>query len=63
MILKDINKIHISQSPKDRTIKNINNIHKKNVFNKEKEDYKNLASSYNNYMDDNIFNRGRLSSY
>jgi hypothetical protein len=63
LILKDINKIHISQSPKDRTIKNINNIHKKNVFNKEKEDYKNLASSYNNYMDDNIFNRGRLSSY
>ena len=63
LILKDINKIHISQSPKDMTIKNINNIHKKNVFNKEKDEYKNLQFSYNNCMDDNILNRGRLSSY
>ena len=63
LVLKDINKIHISQSPKDMTIKNINNIHKKNVFDKEKDEYKNLLFSSNNYMDDNIYNRGRLSSY
>ena len=63
LVLRDINKVHISQSPKDMTIKNINNIHKKNVFDKEKDEYKNLLFSYSNYMDDNIFNRERLSSY
>ena len=63
LALKDINKVHISQSPKGMSIKNINNIHKKNVFDKEKDEYKNLGFSINNYMDDNIFNRERLSSY
>ena len=63
LALKDINKIHTSQSPKDMTIKNINNIHKKKVFDKGKNDYKNLAVSNNNYMEDKTFNRERLSSY
>lgn len=40
LILKDINKIHISQSPKDMTIKNINNIHKKMFSIKKKMNIK-----------------------
>ena len=60
---KDINNLLYKQSAfSSNAIKNSLNLYM-NGNEKKKDEYKNLAFSMNNCVNDNFFNRQRLSSY